>query len=223
MLRIAVLASGGGSNLQAILDHLDLLGDASPATVVAVVSDRAGAYALERARRRGIAAVHLPRAAGEEALEQTLTAHQADLVVLAGYLRLIPAAVVRRWHGRLVNIHPSLLPAFGGHGMYGHHVHEAVLAAGTRLTGATVHFVDEQFDRGAIIAQWPVPVHADDTPDTLAERVLRVEHRIYPWCVAALARGTVRLGDDGRVEGTLPYDFPRFGVEGPRHPFVPDA
>lgn len=223
MRRIAVLASGGGSNLQAIVDHLGALGAHAPATVAVVAADRGGAFALERARRHGIAAVHLPRSAGDHALENTLEAHGADLVVLAGYLRLIPRAVVQRWAGRILNIHPSLLPAFGGHGMYGHHVHDAVLAAGARVSGATVHFVDEQFDRGAIIAQWPVPVSPLDTADTLAERVLRVEHRIYPWCVEAVARGEVRLGPEGRVEGALPYDFPRFGVEGPRHPFVPEG
>jgi formyltetrahydrofolate-dependent phosphoribosylglycinamide formyltransferase len=221
MKRLAVLASGGGSNLQAILDHLAALGGDAPAQVTLVASDRAEAFALERARTRGIAAVHLPRRAPEGALETLLADHGTDLVVLAGYLRLIPSAVVRRWNGRILNIHPALLPAFGGHGMYGHRVHDAVLAAGVRLSGATVHFVDEHFDRGAIIAQWPVPVRPDDTPDTLAHRVLAVEHRLYPWCVDAVARGTIRLGDDGRVEGSLPYDFPRFGVEGPPHPFVP--
>lgn len=223
MQRIAVLASGGGSNLQAILDHLDALGATAPAAVALVVSDRADAYALERARTRGIATLNLPRSAPEGVLEQMLADQGTDLVALAGYLRLIPERVVRRWAGRMVNIHPSLLPMFGGHGMYGHRVHEAVLASGTRLSGATVHFVDEQFDRGAIIAQWPVPVPLGDTVDQLAERVLRVEHRLYPWCVAAVASGAVRLGDDGRVHGTLPYDFSRFGVEGPQHPFVPEA
>lgn len=223
MRRIAVLASGGGSNLQAILDHLDALGADAPAAVSLVVSDRADAHALDRARSRGIAAVHLARSEPEGALEQVLTAHDTDLIALAGYLRLIPPSVVRRWNGRMLNVHPALLPSFGGHGMYGHRVHEAVIASGVRLSGATVHFVNEQFDRGAIVAQWPVPVRLDDTAETLAARVLQVEHRMYPWCVEAVARGTVRLGDDGRVCGALPYDFPRFGVEGPRHPFVPDA
>jgi len=222
MQRIAVLASGGGSNLQAIIDHLDALGADAPATVALVVSDRADAYALERARSRGIATLHLPRNAPEGALEQMLADQGTDLVALAGYLRLIPATVVRRWAGRMLNVHPSLLPMFGGHGMYGHRVHAAVLASGTRLSGATVHFVNEQFDRGAIIAQWPVPVPVGDTVDQLAERVLRVEHRLYAWCVAAVARGHVRLGEDGRVHGNLPYEFSRFGVEGPQHPFVPE-
>ncbi len=223
MQRIAVLASGGGSNLQAILDYLDALGADTPAAVGLVISDRAEAYALERARMRGIAAVHLPRTAGDGVLEQLLSDQGADLVALAGYLRLIPAEVVRRWAGKMLNIHPALLPSFGGHGMYGHRVHDAVIASGARLSGATVHFVNEQFDRGAIIAQWPVPVPIGDTARALAERVLRVEHRLYPWCVEAVARGTVRLGDDGRVHGALPYDFPRFGVDGPQHPFVPDV
>ncbi|MBI2409159.1 MAG: phosphoribosylglycinamide formyltransferase [Gemmatimonadetes bacterium] len=222
MRRVAVLASGGGSNLQAIFDHLDALGADAPATVSLVASDQPQAFALERARRRGVPAAHVPRGAGADVLTGLLETHGAELVVLAGYLRLVPAEVVRRWAGRILNIHPALLPSFGGAGMYGRRVHEAVLAAGTRVSGATVHFVDEQFDRGAIVAQWPVPVRTDDTADTLAHRVLQVEHCIYPWCVAAVARGAVRLGDDGRVHGALPYEFARFGVEGPRHPFVPD-
>ena len=222
MKRIAVLASGGGSNLQAILQHLDTLAGRAPAMVCVVASDRADAYALERARRHGIAAMHLPRSASDDTLEHVLADHGADLVVLAGYLRLVPAVIVRQYAGRMLNMHPALLPAFGGPGMYGRRVHDAVLAAGARISGATVHFVNEQFDRGAIIAQWPVPVSLADTADTLAARVLRVEHRLYPWCVDAVARGAVRLGDDGRVHGDLPYDFPRFGVEGPRHSFVPD-
>ena len=219
MTRIAVLASGAGSNLQALLEHLDSRQGSTGAAVSLVVSDRAEAHALERARLRGIPAVHVPRSAPAEALEQELAAHEADLVVLAGYLRLVPAAVVRRWTGRILNVHPALLPAFGGHGMYGHRVHDAVIASGARVSGVTVHFVDEQFDRGAIIAQWPVPVPLDDTADALAARVLAVEHRIYPWCVEAVASGAVRLGDDGTVRGALPYDFVRFGVEG-GHPFV---
>lgn len=222
MKRLAVIASGSGSNLQAILDHLASLGDRAPASVSVVISDRADAYALERARRANVPAVHVASHDPEDTLERTLDAHGAELVALAGYLRLVPAGVVHRWRGRMLNIHPALLPSFGGHGMWGHRVHDAVLAAGVRISGATVHFVDEQFDRGAIIAQWPVPVHTDDTSETLAGRVLAVEHRLYPWSIAAVARGTVRLGASGRVEGALPYGFPRFGVEDPHHPFIPD-
>lgn len=220
MKRIAVLASGAGSNLQAILEHLDALGGRASGAVSLVVSDRAAAFALERARLRGVAAVHVPRGAAVDALEQTLAEHDTDLVVLAGYLQLVPAAVVRRWAGRMLNVHPALLPAFGGQGMYGRRVHEAVLASGVRLSGVTAHFVDEQFDRGAIIAQWPVPVPVGDSVDALAARVLAVEHRVYPWCVEAVAGGAVRLADNGRVEGELPYDFPGFGAEGIPHPFA---
>lgn len=221
MTRIAVLASGGGSNLHALFEYLDALGATAPATVALVASDRVGSYALERARLRGVPAIHLPAGAPDGALDALLAEHRIDLLVLAGYLRLVPAPVVRRFAGRLLNVHPSLLPAFGGHGMYGHRVHAAVIAAGARLSGATVHFVNEEFDRGAIIAQWPVPVPVGDTADALAARVLAVEHRIFPWCVAAVARGDVRLDANGHVVGALPFDFPRFGVEGPRHPFVP--
>jgi len=116
-----------------------------------------------------------------------LSQHQIDLVVLAGYLKLVPAPVVHRYRGRIINIHPALLPAFGGPGMYGHRVHEAVLANGASVSGATVHLVDEIYDRGAILAQARVPVLPADTPDTLAERVLAVEHRLLPTVVLAAA------------------------------------
>lgn len=200
-MRIAVLASGGGSNLQALLDHLQASGDGAPGRVVVVCSDRAAAGALDRARRAGIAAEHLPKDAPDTLLASTLAAHGADLVVLAGYLRLVPESVVRHYRGRIVNVHPALLPAFGGPGMYGRHVHAAVLAHGATVSGPTVHFVDEVYDRGAIIAQHPVPVRRDDTPETLAARVLRAEHQLYPAVIAALCAGTVTLGGDGRAHG----------------------
>lgn len=218
--RLAVLASGGGSNLQAIHDDLRQRGAAAPIDLALVVSDRAAAGALERARGWQVPAVHLPQAS-RDTLGSLLAEHQITHVALAGYLRLIPAEVVRAFAGRMVNVHPALLPAFGGPGMYGHRVHEAVIAAGVRVSGPTVHFVTEQYDAGAIIAQWPVPVHSHDTPDSLAARVLAVEHRLYPWCIAALASGTLSLGADGRVQGPLPFEFVRF-LPDPhdRHPFV---
>ena len=198
--RLAILASGGGSNLQAILDHLRSLGAAAPAEVALVISDRFAAGALDRARAAGILAVHLP-ASESHTLAALLEAQDVTHIALAGYLRLIPAEVITAFAGRIVNVHPSLLPAFGGPGMYGRHVHEAVLRAGIRVSGPTVHFVDTRYDEGAIIAQRPVPVHADDTPATLAARVLAAEHQLYPRIVAALCAGRITLAADGTVRG----------------------
>jgi phosphoribosylglycinamide formyltransferase 1 len=196
-----VLASGGGSNLQALLDHLDALGERRAAEVALVASDRADAGALQRARGRGIETHVLQTRAAPEGtpLESLLDPTRVDLVALAGYLKLVPAEVVRSFRGRMVNVHPGLLPAFGGPGMYGRHVHEAVLAAGAALSGPTVHFVDEVFDHGPVIGQWPVPVLHGDTPAALAARVLRAEHLLFPRVVDAVARGDVRLDDAGRV------------------------
>jgi folate-dependent phosphoribosylglycinamide formyltransferase PurN len=154
--------------------------------VTRVVSDRRDAGAVVRAAAAGIATTHLSDPTDGDALLAALDG--ISLVVLAGYLKLVPPAVVAPFRWRMVNIHPALLPAFGGAGMYGRRVHEAVHARGTALSGATVHYVTEQFDRGPIIAQWPVPVCAGDTPDTLAKRVLAVEHLLLPAVVTALAR-----------------------------------
>ncbi len=197
--RIAVLGSGGGSNLQAILGHFDAAGSRRAGTVVLVASDRAGAGALERGRQRDIPAVHIPRPADGIALDGLLAEHDVELIALAGYLKLVPAQVTRRYHGRIINVHPALLPAFGGPGMYGLRAHQAVLDAGVRVSGASVHFVDDAYDRGALIAQWPVPVLASDTAESLAARVLRVEHLLYPRVVDAVARGAITLGGHHRV------------------------
>ncbi|HET7458439.1 MAG TPA: phosphoribosylglycinamide formyltransferase, partial [Gemmatimonadaceae bacterium] len=161
-VRIAVLASGGGSNLQALIDHLDWLGEARRAEVALVLSNRADAGALDRARRRGIDARVIASPDDGDALLSTLRGANVELVALAGYLKLVPAAVTRAYRGRVLNVHPALLPSFGGAGMYGRRVHQAVLDAGARVSGATVHFVDDQYDRGAIAAQWPVPVLPTD-------------------------------------------------------------
>jgi len=183
--RIAVLASGGGTNLQAIFDHFDQLGATRAGDVVLVASNRADAGALVRARERNVTIAVIP-ASGDTLL--TLLQTQAiDLVVLAGYLKLIPPDVTAAYRGRIVNIHPGPLPDFGGAGMYGLRVHRAVLDANARETAVTVHFVDEHYDRGATIVRWPVLVSDDDTPETLATRVLRVEHIVYPRVVDALA------------------------------------
>jgi formyltetrahydrofolate-dependent phosphoribosylglycinamide formyltransferase len=181
-VRVAVLASGGGTNLQALLDALT----GSRARVALVLSDRPDAGALERARRAGVAAAALRDPADSAELLAALT--DMDLVVLAGYLKLVPPAVVARFRWRMINIHPALLPAFGGPGMYGRRVHEAVLASGADESGATVHYVDEEYDRGPIIAQARVPVRPDDTPETLAAHVLEAEHRLLPMVVLELAR-----------------------------------
>jgi formyltetrahydrofolate-dependent phosphoribosylglycinamide formyltransferase len=199
--RIAVLASGGGSNLQAILDYFEAQGEARAATVALVASDKPAAGALDRARRHGVPTVSLDPTQRDSGLAAILRDHAIDYIALAGYLRFVPAAVTRAWRGRIINVHPSLLPSFGGTGMYGIRVHQAVIAAGVRVTGVTVHFVDEEYDRGPIIAQWPVPVLPDDTPDVLASRVLTVEHALYPATLDAVARGRVTLGLDGRVAG----------------------
>lgn len=187
-LRVAVLASGGGSNLQAILDYFGAAGDARSVDVVLVAANRASAGALERARKAGVPAVVIERPADGAAMAELLDSHKVECVALAGYLKLIPAEVTRRWRGRIVNIHPALLPKFGGAGMYGHRVHEAVLAAGEAESGATVHQVDAEYDRGAILAQERVPVKDGDTADTLAARVLAVEHQLYPRTLDSLAR-----------------------------------
>ena len=200
-LRVAVLASGGGSNLQALVDYF---ADDDAADIVWVGSNREMAGALARARGAGIDAMMIADPNDGVWMLSALRAARADLLVLAGYLKLVPPEVVHAFRGRVVNVHPALLPAFGGDGMFGRHVHAAVLAHGAKLSGATVHFVDEQYDRGAIIAQWPVHVFSSDTVDTLAARVLRVEHQLLPRVVVALAHGTVTLNADNRVIGNVP-------------------
>ncbi len=182
-VRVAVLVSGGGTNLQALLDALH---DSPVAQVTRVISNRPGAGALERARRAGVPTTVLRDANDPAELLSALAG--AQLVVLAGYLKLVHSSVVARFRGRMINVHPALLPAFGGSGMYGHRVHEAVLASGAKESGATVHFVDEAFDRGAIIAQEKVPVQKGDTAETLAARVLEAEHRLLLKVVLDLAR-----------------------------------
>ena len=183
-MRIAVALSGRGSNLEALLSAL---GPGARAQVALVVSDRAEAAGLDHARDRGIPAQVLSQPADGDEWLRLLWRFQIDLVVLAGYVKLVPAPVIAAYRGRIINIHPGLLPEFGGKGMYGLRVHQAVLASGAQESGATVHLVDEVYDRGAVLAQARVPVLSGDTPDTLAERVLAVEHRLLPATVLAAA------------------------------------
>jgi formyltetrahydrofolate-dependent phosphoribosylglycinamide formyltransferase len=197
LIRIAVLASGRGSNLEALLEALAARGDAE---IVLVASDRVEALALDRARARGIeAAVVAP--ADENDLLELLERARIDWLVLAGYLRRVPPRVVRRYRNRILNIHPALLPAHGGKGMYGERVHRAVLEAGEKTSGASVHLVDEEYDRGPVLAQAEVPVEPGDTPATLAARVLEAEHRLLPAVVIAAVEGRIRVeGDRAWIE-----------------------
>lgn len=180
-VRIAVLVSGGGSNLQALLDH-----EVPPMKFILVLSSKAGVKALERAAKANVPAVVVDRksAASEEEFQadvlRALREAKPDVVCLAGYLRKLGPEIVQTYRGRILNIHPALLPKYGGPGMYGHFVHEAVIAAKEKESGCTVHLVDEQYDHGKTLAQVRIPVWASDTPKTLAARVLEQEHQLYP-------------------------------------------
>lgn len=200
MKRIGVFISGGGSNLQSIINAIEK-GDIS-ADIALVVSSRKGAYGLERAKRCGIpyAVISKNCYQDEHSFSQVILEHleryEIDIVVLAGYLSILPKEIVERYKNRIVNIHPSLIPAFCGNGFYGEKVHQAVLDYGTKITGATVHFVDEGTDTGPIILQQPVLVLQGDDARSLAERVLRVEHDLLPEALKLLVED--RLVVEGR-------------------------
>lgn len=185
--RLAVLASGRGSNLQAIIDHFDNLARERIAKVVLVASNRVDCPALIRAATASIDIAHFDAGDDGSELLGLLRKARIDLVVLAGYLKRIPSSVIREYAGRILNIHPALLPAFGGEGMYGARVHEAVIASGATESGVTVHLVDNDYDRGPIVAQWRVPVDKADTAESLAARLLNVEHVVYPRAVEMVA------------------------------------
>lgn len=192
MLNIAVFASGRGSNFEAL--HRAIEEQNIPAQIAVVISNNSAAGALSLARSLGIPALHLSQrhypdpAAFHHAVLQTLVRYATDLIVLAGYMKKMDAEIVRAFPQRIINIHPALLPKFGGEGMYGMHVHTAVIAAGEKESGASVHYVDEEYDRGAVIAQQRVPVLPDDTPETLAARVLAAEHQLLPSVVKNIAQ-----------------------------------
>jgi formyltetrahydrofolate-dependent phosphoribosylglycinamide formyltransferase len=192
-VKLAVFISGGGSNLQSLIDAAKR-GELS-AEIALVVSSARDAYGLQRAANEGIETLGYrvkrypsPEAAAADLLAK-LRERGVEYVALAGYLKLMPVEIVRAYRGRIANIHPALLPKYGGKGMYGHHVHEAVIAAGDRESGPTVHLVDEVYDNGRILGQARVPVLADDTPDTLAARVLIEEHKLYPKILQKLIQG----------------------------------
>lgn len=197
--RLGILLSGKGrgSNMQALIDATR--DRRIPGEVGLVISTSPGAPALERAEASGVPTLLLPAGnfdspqALDEALANAFEAAQVDLVCLAGYMRLLSPAFINRFQGRVVNVHPGLLPAFGGQGFYGKRVHEAVLEVGAKVSGVTVHFVDEEYDHGPIILQRVVPVEEDDTPETLGARVLTAEHQAYPEAVRLFAQGRVSL------------------------------
>ncbi len=194
-MNIAVFASGRGSNLQAILNaiHQNFL----PARVTVVLSNNSKAGALEIARLQQIPAIHLSliQFPNEDAYVEKMLAvlqeHGVELIALAGYMKKLPRRIIENFRNRILNIHPALLPAFGGKGMYGHYVHEAVIASGAAVSGATVHLVDEEYDRGPIVMQQTVTVETTDTPETLAAKVLQIEHTLYVEALKAFAEHRV--------------------------------
>jgi phosphoribosylglycinamide formyltransferase-1 len=211
LVRAAVFASGGGTNLQALLDHET---PAGAYRIVVVISDREGAGALKRADDAGRAArvIEVRGRPPEEVAAETLALLESldvGAIFLAGYLRLIPSAVVAAYRRRILNIHPALLPAFGGTGMFGDRVHQAVLASGDEVSGATVHYVDEEYDRGTIMGQWSVPVLPSDDVPALAARILSVEHRLYP----AVADHVCEAWAEGREPDPFPLSPAETGSE----------
>lgn len=203
MIKIAVFASGGGSNLQALIEAQNA--GSFKGRIGLVFSNVPGAKALERAENERIEAVSITSkgyAGTREQYDQEVLnlcqAKKIDLICLAGYMRILTPALIRPYLYKMMNIHPALLPKFGGEGMYGHHVHEAVIKAREKESGATVHFVTEGVDAGPIILQGHVKVSPNDTPETLAERVLKVEHQIYPEAVRLFCEGKIKVVD-GRV------------------------
>ncbi len=203
-IKIAVLLSGSGTTLQNIIDCC--ASGAIDGEVVCVVASRADAYGLTRADNSNIPNTAVLRKDHDnadifsQAIWDFVNPHEPDLIVLAGFMSLLN--VPERYDGRIMNVHPALIPAFCGKGMYGHHVHEAVIAYGAKLSGVTVHFVDGEYDNGPIIMQSTVEVKEDDTPETLAERVQAEERAIYPKAVQLFAEGRLKL--DGRIVRILP-------------------
>ncbi|MGB0617959.1 MAG: phosphoribosylglycinamide formyltransferase [Myxococcota bacterium] len=198
-LRIAVLLSGSGTSLENLFEHIDA---GLPAEVVCVVSSKKDAFGLERAERRGIPAIAVPRrefadgGAFNDALHEALMPYSPDLVCLLGFLSIFELRGI--YEGKCLNVHPALVPAFSGKGFYGHHVHEAVLEKGVKLTGATVHYASEEYDEGPILLQGTVDVLDDDTPDTLAARVQAKERELVPEAIRLIAAGRVTI-EDGRT------------------------
>lgn len=203
-LRVAILASGGGSNMQAIVDAFEsgrLRGG-----VVLLISNNSASGAMRRARDHGIPRLHLSTVTHpdpddrDRVMERALRSHGAELVCLAGYMKKIGPRTLKAYRGRILNIHPALLPRHGGQGMYGERVHRSVLASGDKKTGATVHLVDEEYDQGPVLAQVETQVLPHDDPESLANRVLPLEHRLYVDVLEAISRGDIPLSSFGQRE-----------------------
>ncbi len=205
-MKIAVFASGGGSNFQALIDkkeegklHVD---------IAVLIGNNSAARAFERARKHNITTLHIAPSHFKndtiytERLLHELESREIELIVLAGYMKMIPLEVIKKYHNRIVNIHPALLPAFGGKGMYGKRVHQAVLDYGAKVSGVTVHFVDEVYDHGSIILQETVKVEDDDDADSLAQRVLVLEHANYWRAVEAITMGKITI-KGRRITGSI--------------------
>jgi len=190
-VRIGVLVSGGGTNLQCLIDSVEE--GSINGEIVVVISDREGAFALERAKRHGIPALYINSRKEGRRIKEELDRYNVGLVVLAGYLTILDADFVKAYEGKIINIHPSLIPAFCGKGFYGERVHRAAVEYGVKISGATVHFVDEGTDSGPIILQQPVPVYPEDTAETLAARVLEVEHKLLPDAVRLYCEGRLKI------------------------------
>lgn len=192
MKRVAVLVSGGGSNMQSIIDSTKTGILKGLAKVVLVISNNPNAYALERAKKENIKTLCVERKnyADEFSFNaeilKNIEESKADIICLAGYMRIVGANIIEKYANKILNIHPALLPKYGGKGMYGHHVHEAVVKAKEKKSGATVHIADENYDTGRIVVQQEVDVYDDDTPQDVAKRVLEVEHKIYPLAIKKL-------------------------------------
>lgn len=193
-IRLSVLVSGGGTNLQAIIDSIEA-GRIKDAEIACIISSNPDAYALERGKKHGIRTYVIDKksypdmAERTDAIMETLQAEKTDMIVLAGYMSILESKLVKKYEKRIINIHPSLIPKYCGKGFYGHHVHEAVIAAGEKESGATVHFVDEGVDTGEIIIQRKAPVMPGDTPSDLADRVLEVEHQILTEAINKVIEG----------------------------------
>jgi phosphoribosylglycinamide formyltransferase-1 len=200
-LKIAVFASGRGSNFEAILKAIGR-GEIKGASIAVVISNNSGSGALEIARNHGIPALHISRAqfdsdgAFDRKVIGTLDMYGVNFIALAGYMKMVSPAVIAKYRNRIINIHPALLPEFGGKGMYGERVHAAVIASGAKESGATVHMVDEVYDRGAIILQKRVAVSPDDTAESLAKKVLEIEHEIYPEAIRMFADGNILIKEN---------------------------